>query len=128
MTVALLMYLAGTTVTASHLFKNLPVRRQMYSSKKKQREETRRVEDLLVQYAIVCPQVRFVLKVDRAITWQKPAMADHRSVLLSVWGSGAMAHMDHLNKHNTELEVGLQGTSQNTCDWCLKWGEDQHKK
>ena len=99
---------SGTTVTASQLFKNLPVRRQFYGSKKKQREETKRVEDLLMQFGAVCPEVRFTLKVDKSVQWQKAAVADHRSVLLSIWGSGPLAHITHLRKTNLDLEVRLK--------------------
>lgn len=43
------------------LFKNLPVRRQYYSSARKCKEEVKKVQDLLVAYAIIKPELRLTL-------------------------------------------------------------------
>lgn len=43
------------------LFKNLPVRRQYYSSTKKCKEELKKVQDLLMAYAIIKPDLRLSL-------------------------------------------------------------------
>ncbi|XP_007171537.1 PMS1 protein homolog 1 isoform X2 [Balaenoptera acutorostrata] len=50
----------GTTVTALRLFKNLPVRKQFYSTAKKCKEEIKKVQDLLINYGILKPDVRIV--------------------------------------------------------------------
>ncbi|XP_076603862.1 PMS1 protein homolog 1 isoform X2 [Chaetodon auriga] len=51
----------GTTVSVLKLFKNLPVRRQYYSSIKKCKEELKKVQDLLMAYAIIKPDLRLTL-------------------------------------------------------------------
>uniref|UniRef100_A0A8C2HMP0 Uncharacterized protein n=1 Tax=Cyprinus carpio TaxID=7962 RepID=A0A8C2HMP0_CYPCA len=51
----------GTTVCAANLFKNLPVRRQYYSNSKKCKEELKRVQNLLMAYAVVKPELRITL-------------------------------------------------------------------
>uniref|UniRef100_A0A8C6D1J3 PMS1 homolog 1, mismatch repair system component n=1 Tax=Moschus moschiferus TaxID=68415 RepID=A0A8C6D1J3_MOSMO len=51
----------GTTVTASRLFKNLPVRKQFYSTAKKCKDEIKKVQDLLISYGTLKPDVRIVL-------------------------------------------------------------------
>lgn len=51
----------GTTVSALKLFKNLPVRRQYYSSSRKCKEELRKVQDLLTTYGIIKPDLRLTL-------------------------------------------------------------------
>ncbi|XP_006864105.1 PREDICTED: PMS1 protein homolog 1 isoform X1 [Chrysochloris asiatica] len=51
----------GTTVTALRLFKSLPVRKQFYSTAKKCKDELKRVQDLLVNYGILKPDLRIVL-------------------------------------------------------------------
>uniref|UniRef100_A0A8C8DR64 PMS1 homolog 1, mismatch repair system component n=1 Tax=Oryzias sinensis TaxID=183150 RepID=A0A8C8DR64_9TELE len=51
----------GTSVTALKLFKNLPVRRQYYTSTKKCKEELKKVQDLLITYAIIKPELRLSL-------------------------------------------------------------------
>ena len=43
---------------ALKLFKNLPVRRQFYSNTKKCKEELKKVQDLLMAYAVVKPELR----------------------------------------------------------------------
>lgn len=43
------------------LFKNLPVRRQYYSSTKKCKDELKKVQDLLMGYAIIKPELRLTL-------------------------------------------------------------------
>lgn len=51
----------GTTVSVLKLFKNLPVRRQYYSSTKKCKEELKKVNELLMAYAIIKPDLRLTL-------------------------------------------------------------------
>uniref|UniRef100_A0A669D3A1 PMS1 homolog 1, mismatch repair system component n=1 Tax=Oreochromis niloticus TaxID=8128 RepID=A0A669D3A1_ORENI len=51
----------GTTVSVMKLFKNLPVRRQCFSSTKKCKEELKKVQDLLMAYAIIKPELRLML-------------------------------------------------------------------
>uniref|UniRef100_A0A8C5QDX8 PMS1 homolog 1, mismatch repair system component n=1 Tax=Leptobrachium leishanense TaxID=445787 RepID=A0A8C5QDX8_9ANUR len=48
----------GTTVCVLKLFKNLPVRKQFYSSTKKCKEELRRIQALLMAYGIIKPDLR----------------------------------------------------------------------
>uniref|UniRef100_A0A8D1DRF1 PMS1 homolog 1, mismatch repair system component n=1 Tax=Sus scrofa TaxID=9823 RepID=A0A8D1DRF1_PIG len=50
----------GTTVTALKLFKNLPVRKQFYSTAKKCKDEIKKVQDLLISYGVLKPEVRLV--------------------------------------------------------------------
>lgn len=53
--------LTGTTVSVLKIFKNLPVRRQYYSSTKKCKDELKKVQDLLMGYAIIKPELRLTL-------------------------------------------------------------------
>uniref|UniRef100_A0A8C0SG23 PMS1 homolog 1, mismatch repair system component n=2 Tax=Canis lupus familiaris TaxID=9615 RepID=A0A8C0SG23_CANLF len=50
----------GTTVTVLKLFKNLPVRKQFYSTAKKCKDEIKKVQDLLISYGILKPELRIV--------------------------------------------------------------------
>ncbi|XP_038645085.1 PMS1 protein homolog 1 isoform X2 [Scyliorhinus canicula] len=50
----------GTTVTVLKLFKNIPVRKQFYSTVKKCKEELKKVQDLLMAYGIIKPDLRIV--------------------------------------------------------------------
>ncbi|XP_074002166.1 PMS1 protein homolog 1 isoform X6 [Numenius arquata] len=51
----------GTTVTVLKLFKNLPVRKQFYSTTRKCKEELKKVQDLLIAYGIIKPDLRITL-------------------------------------------------------------------
>ncbi|XP_051643752.1 PMS1 protein homolog 1 isoform X3 [Manacus candei] len=51
----------GTTVTVLDLFKNLPVRKQFYSTSRKCKEELKKVQDLLTAYGIIKPDLRVTL-------------------------------------------------------------------
>lgn len=64
----------GTTVTALKLFKNLPVRKQFYSTAKKCKDELKNVQDLLISYGVLKPGVRIVFvhnKVSIFILYKK---------------------------------------------------------
>uniref|UniRef100_A0A4X2LDQ1 PMS1 homolog 1, mismatch repair system component n=1 Tax=Vombatus ursinus TaxID=29139 RepID=A0A4X2LDQ1_VOMUR len=50
----------GTTVTALKLFKNLPVRKQFYSTAKKCKDELKKIQDLLIAYGILKPELRII--------------------------------------------------------------------
>ncbi|XP_063503781.1 PMS1 protein homolog 1 isoform X4 [Pongo pygmaeus] len=50
----------GTTVTALRLFRNLPVRKQFYSTAKKCKDEIKKIQDLLMSYGILKPDLRIV--------------------------------------------------------------------
>lgn len=58
---------SGTTVCALKLFKNLPVRRQYYANTKKCKEELKKVQDLLMAYAILKPELRLTLTHNKVL-------------------------------------------------------------
>ena len=91
----------------TNLFKNLPVRRQFYSSKKKQKDEMKRVEDVVISFAIMAYDVRFCLRHNNNIIWQKQPLADVKSVLISVFGVNVMMHMEQVKRRCLETEVAI---------------------
>ncbi|KAM9364166.1 PMS1 protein homolog 1 isoform 1-T2 [Pholidichthys leucotaenia] len=99
----------GTTVSVVKLFKNLPVRRQCYSFSKKCKEELKKVQDLLMAYAIVKPQLRLMLVHNRVVVWQKAKAADNRSALLTTLGPGAVANLIPCHHHQEQPEIVLEG-------------------
>ncbi|KAK1903388.1 PMS1 protein like 1 [Dissostichus eleginoides] len=82
----------GTTVSVLKLFKNLPVRRQYYSTTKKCKEELKKVQDLLLAYAIIKPELRLTLIHNKVVVWQKAKVADHRSALVATLGASTVAN------------------------------------
>ncbi|RXM31567.1 PMS1 protein-like 1 [Acipenser ruthenus] len=99
----------GTTVTVLKLFKNLPVRKQFYSTAKKCKEELKKVQDLLMAYAIIKPELRMIFTHNKAIVWQKARVSDHKMALMSVLGTALMSSMLPFQHHQVDPEVTLNG-------------------
>ncbi|XP_064516515.1 PMS1 protein homolog 1 isoform X2 [Pseudopipra pipra] len=83
----------GTTVTVLDLFKNLPVRKQFYSTSRKCKEELKKVQDLLTAYGIIKPDLRVTLIHNKAVIWQKTRVSDHKMACMSVLGTAVMGSM-----------------------------------
>nr|XP_027780844.1 PMS1 protein homolog 1 [Marmota flaviventris] len=99
----------GTTVTALRLFKNLPVRKQFYSTAKKCKDEIKKVQDLLISYGILRPDLRIVFVHNKAVIWQKTRVSDHKMALMSVLGTAVMGNMESFHYHSEESQIYLSG-------------------
>ncbi|XP_058405399.1 PMS1 protein homolog 1 isoform X2 [Diceros bicornis minor] len=99
----------GTTVTALKLFKNLPVRKQFYSTAKKCKDEIKKVQDLLISYGVLKPDLRIVFIHNKAVIWQKTRVSDHKMALMSVLGTGVMGNMESVRYHSEESQIFLSG-------------------
>ncbi|KAG7330809.1 hypothetical protein KOW79_004778 [Hemibagrus wyckioides] len=99
----------GTTVCALKLFKNLPVRRQYYSNSKKCKDELKKVQDLLMAYAIIKPELRVVFTHNKAVIWQKSKVSDHGAALMAVLGSSTAANLLPVRHHHEQAEISIDG-------------------
>ncbi|XP_051874320.1 PMS1 protein homolog 1 isoform X2 [Pristis pectinata] len=99
----------GTTVTVLKLFKNIPVRKQFYSTVKKCKDELKKVYDLLMAYGIIKPDVRIIFTHNKAVVWQKAKVSDHKMALLTVLGTAVMVSMVPIQHHEQEPEIFLSG-------------------
>lgn len=99
----------GTTVTALKLFKNLPVRKQFYSTAKKCKDELKNVQDLLISYGVLKPDVRITFVHNKAVIWQKSRVPDHRMALMSVLGTAVMGNMESVEQHCEQSQIYLSG-------------------
>ncbi|KAF0873665.1 PMS1 protein, partial [Crocuta crocuta] len=99
----------GTTVTALRLFKNLPVRKQFYSTAKKCKDEIKKIQDLLISYGILKPDLRIVFIHNKAVIWQKTRVPDHKMALMSVLGTAIMGNMESFQYHCEESQIYLNG-------------------
>nr|XP_046259968.1 PMS1 protein homolog 1 isoform X2 [Scatophagus argus] len=99
----------GTTVSVMKLFRNLPVRRQYYSSTKKCKEEVKKVQDLLMAYAIIKPDLRLTLVHNKVVVWQKAKVADHRSALIATLGPSAVVNLLPCHHRQEQPEILLEG-------------------
>ncbi|XP_075790290.1 PMS1 protein homolog 1 isoform X1 [Pelodiscus sinensis] len=99
----------GTTVTALKLFKNLPVRKQFYSTTKKCKEELKKIQDLLMAYGIIKPELRIMFTHNKAVIWQKTRVSDHKMSFMSVLGTAGMGSMIPFQHCCEDPEVLLSG-------------------
>ncbi|KAF7709157.1 PMS1 protein homolog 1 isoform X1 [Silurus meridionalis] len=99
----------GTTVCALKLFKNLPVRRQYYSNSKKCKDELKKVQDLLMAYGIIKPELRIVFTHNKVVVWQKSKVSDHASALMAVLGSSVAANLLPVRHRHEQAEISIEG-------------------
>lgn len=92
----------GTCVTATDLFVNVPVRRQFYKNAKQCRDEIRKIERLMIAFGLVHNSVRFVLRHNRNVIWQKAAMSYLHSNMVAVFGSSVVQQMKCLHSSRDE--------------------------
>jgi hypothetical protein len=74
----------GTVVKASCLFGKLPVRREMFSSEKRRRDELRKVEEVMLALSVAHVEVGFTLAHNKHVVWRKPRAQD----VLNAFGVG----------------------------------------
>ncbi|NXG54336.1 PMS1 protein, partial [Hemiprocne comata] len=99
----------GTTVTVLNLFKNLPVRKQFYSANRKCKEELKKIQDLLIAYGIIKPELRITLTHNKAVIWQKTRVSDHKMACMSVLGTAVMSSMVPFQHCCEDPEMNLSG-------------------
>ncbi|XP_078260233.1 PMS1 protein homolog 1 isoform X2 [Rhinoraja longicauda] len=99
----------GTTVLVIKLFKNIPVRKQFYSTTKRCKEEVKKVYDLLMAYGLIKPDVRITFTQNKAVVWQKAKVSGHKMALLTVLGTAVMVSMVPIQHHEQEPEIFLSG-------------------
>ncbi|XP_014877641.1 PMS1 protein homolog 1 isoform X3 [Poecilia latipinna] len=93
----------GTSVSVAKLFGKLPVRRQFFSSVRKRKEEVRKVQDLLMAFAIIKPELRLTLVHNKVVVWQKARAADHRSALVATLGASTVTNLLPVHQEQPEL-------------------------
>ncbi|MBM4446345.1 MAG: DNA mismatch repair endonuclease MutL [Chloroflexi bacterium] len=73
----------GTTVTVHHLFRNFPARLKFLKSAT---TESGHIANLLSQYALTFPEVKFNLALDGRLTLRTPGNGSLRDVVAEVYG------------------------------------------
>uniref|UniRef100_A0A2D4NM24 HMG box domain-containing protein n=1 Tax=Micrurus surinamensis TaxID=129470 RepID=A0A2D4NM24_MICSU len=99
----------GTTITVQKLFKNLPVRKQFYSTDKKCKEEIKKIQKLLMAYGIIKPELRIMFTHNKTIIWQKNRVVDHKMAFMEVVGPAVMKNMVPFQQHREDLEISFSG-------------------
>jgi DNA mismatch repair protein MutL len=73
----------GTTVTVRNLFRNVPARLKFLKSAS---TENGHISNLVAQYSLAFPEVRFTLIIDGRTTFRSPGSGSLREVLGAVYG------------------------------------------
>lgn len=97
----------GTTVSAANLFSCVPVRRQLYKSNRRCREELRAIEDQLFAFALAAPKVRFQLSHNKQTVWQKMACSDLSTAAVAVFGTAVFSQLHLLERSSEAPSVKL---------------------
>ncbi|KAF0291682.1 PMS1 1 [Amphibalanus amphitrite] len=95
----------GTTVTASSLFSRQPVRRQLYGSARKRKEDLRAVEALLSAIAVSRPALRLALHHNGCQLINKAPCDSNRSAALQVLKSEAARQLRPLSLKDKTISV-----------------------
>ena len=109
----------GTTMTADNIFKNLPVRKQFYSGVKKLKEELKKVEDVLISYCLMMPELRIHFKHNGSIVWQKTNTTNLKDCFISIFGVSCFSQMQigSFIDESKEIEISyvLPKAESNDC-------------
>ncbi|MFQ5924512.1 MAG: DNA mismatch repair endonuclease MutL [Dehalococcoidia bacterium] len=96
----------GTRVTVRHLFRNVPARLKFLKSSA---TESGHISNLVSQYSLAFPEVRFTLIMDGRMALNTPGSGELRDVLVKVYGVEAAQAM---------IQVGDQEKDR----WPQVWG------
>ncbi|XP_060086048.1 PMS1 protein homolog 1-like [Ylistrum balloti] len=120
----------GTTLSAAHLFKNLPVRRQVYNNVKKKKEELKKVETIVMAFGLIFPNIRITLRHNKDLVWQKNPVQDLRSSVAGILGKNVLNQMEYKCFKDSDPEIFVemyvpscdsdpQMTSRSSADRCF---------
>lgn len=99
---------SGTTVTVRNLFTNVPVRKKIYKSLKRCRDDLKKVELVLLAFGLAHPSCRFSLKHNKMVVWEKERTSDFKANLALVLGPGVTQNMMPVNYQCFNPMVKLQ--------------------
>jgi DNA mismatch repair protein MutL len=90
----------GTSVTVRHLFQNIPARLKFLKSPA---TESSRISNLVSQYSLAFPEVRFSLFLDGRMALQTAGNGALRDVLVKVYGLGTAEAMIPVGEVNSQV-------------------------
>ena len=91
----------GTLVVVSQLFHNVPVRKQYFQTPKRKKDEIIKVEDLLLNYGLIHPELHLSFHNDHRLVWQKSRAADFNKNILQTLGHSISSHMEFIHDETT---------------------------
>ncbi len=98
----------GTTVTVRNLFRSVPARLKFLKSPA---TENSHIADVVSQYALAFPEVRFTLSIDGRTTLRTPGSGRLIDSVAEVYGSELARNMLELGSKDGEWEGGAAGST-----------------
>ncbi|XP_050718978.1 PMS1 protein homolog 1-like isoform X2 [Eriocheir sinensis] len=105
----------GTTIISRSLFKNLPVRKQYYSSTKRRKEEMKKVEDLVSAFTLAAPEVHLTLSHDKCAVIQKSSVKNIQEALMSTFPA-VYKDLVFKERHIEDIHIGVYLPGSGPCD------------
>lgn len=96
----------GTIMSVSKIFKDIPVRRQIYKPKKL-KEELTLIEGLLIGYGLSHPKLRITLSNDKNMIWRKNRTSEYvyNYAISEILGKKVCDNLTELNIEEEDFEV-----------------------
>uniref|UniRef100_A0A2S2RA85 PMS1 1 n=1 Tax=Sipha flava TaxID=143950 RepID=A0A2S2RA85_9HEMI len=93
----------GTVIKIVDLFKNLPVRKQLYNSKKYCVNDLRRIENIIKSLYAIQQNIRVSLVHNKCVLWQMSPVSDIKITFGQIWSSSMTKYVKHLQFSNEEM-------------------------
>jgi len=102
-------FFIGTVIKIVNLFKKLPVRKQIYSSKKHCVNDLRRVETIVKSLAAIQQNIRVSLVHNKSVLWQMTSAMDLVVTYGQIWSSSMTKYVKQLTFTSEEVSF--------LCNW-----------
>lgn len=93
----------GTMIVTTSLFWNVPVRKQFYQTSKRKKDELTKVENLLLSYGLIHPELHLSLHHDHSLVWQKNRATDFKTNIMQTLGFSICTHMEFVEESEPVL-------------------------
>jgi len=97
------LFVLGTVIIIADLFKKLPVRKQIFSSKKHCINDLRRVENVVKSLAAIQQNLRVSLVHNKSVLWQMIPVNDFTLTFGQIWSSSMTKYVKHLKFSSEEV-------------------------
>lgn len=103
----MILFITGTVIKIVDLFKNLPVRKQLYNSKKYCVNDLRRIENIIKSLYAIQQNIRVSLVHNKCVLWQMSPVNDIKIIYGQIWSSSMTKYVKHLQFSNEEVSIIL---------------------
>ena len=102
----------GTTIVASNLFGNLPVRRAYHQKGSRAKEDLKRVENTVTAFAVICPSLRIALYHNNKQIFVKSKASGIEQSIAATFGQKQLNLLDKLQDTNFQMWIPKEGPSE----------------